>query len=278
MVAHGRQSHHAGNPEAAPSDYLPDPGAERSRRAMDRRHRRLGYAIAAVTVGSIVLCTGPAWAHVTVDPGEAPKGGFAKLAFRVPNERDDSGTVQLEVELPAEHPIPFVSVRPKPGWTASVETAPLPAPVEEEGEETTEEGEEITEAVSRITWTGGRIGPGEFDDFEISAGPLPDDTDRLVFRALQTYESGEVVRWIEETPPGGEEPEFPAPVLELTGEGGGHGDDAAEPAGDDAQVRATDDDGEGDSDTLAVVALVVGAVGVLLGAGAFVQGRRGASR
>jgi uncharacterized protein YcnI len=239
---------------------------------MGRRYRRLGYAITAVTVGSIVLCTGPAWAHVTVDPGEAPKGGFAKLAFRVPNERDDSGTVQLEVELPAEHPIPFVRVRPKPGWTASVETAPLPTPVEEEGEE-------ITEAVSRITWTGGRIGPGEFDDFEISAGPLPDDTDRLVFKALQTYESGEIVRWIEETPPGGEEPEFPAPVLELTGQGGGQGDDAAEPAGDGAQVRATDDDGEGDSDTLAVVALVVGAVGVIVGIGAFVQGRRrGASR
>ena len=35
----------------------------------------------------------------------------------------------------------------------------------------------------------------------------------MVFKALQTYSDGNVVRWIEEPVDGGEEPEHPAPVL-----------------------------------------------------------------
>jgi uncharacterized protein YcnI len=225
---------------------------------MLRRIRLLVPALAGV----LVLVASPAWAHVTVNPDEAPKGGFTAVSFRVPNERDDSGTIQLEIEFPADHPIRSVSVKPKPGWTAAVEQAPLDEPV-------IDEGEEITEAVSRITWTGGRIGPGEFDEFDVSMGPLPDDTDQLVFKALQTYEGGEVVRWIEETGPGGEEPEFPAPVLKLTaaeGEDGGDDESAA-----DVDVGGDDED---DGDTLAVVALVVGALGLVAGVGGILLARR----
>jgi periplasmic copper chaperone A len=91
-----------------------------------------------------------------------------------------------------------------------------------------------------------------------------------VFKALQTYESGEVVRWIEETPPGGEEPEFPAPVLKLTAPEGKDGGD--EKAGDvSVEVGGGDDE---DSNTLAVIALVVGALGLVAGVGGIVLARR----
>ena len=126
---------------------------------------RLRVLIPLVT-GLFLMLSSPAFAHVTVNPDEAAKGGFTAVSFRVPNERDDSGTIQLEVEFPAEYPIASVSVKPKAGWTANVEKTPLAEPVGGEGEE-------ITEAVSRITWTGGRIGPGEFDEFDVSMGPLP---------------------------------------------------------------------------------------------------------
>lgn len=226
--------------------------------------RRIRWLVPLVTAALVLLST-PAWAHVTIDPGEAPKGGFTAVSFRVPNERDDSGTNQVVVEFPADHPIPFVSVKPKPGWTVNVETTQLPEPIDAEGEQ-------ITEAVSRITWSGGRIGPGEFDEFDVSMGPLPDDTDELVFPTLQTYESGEVVRWIEETPPGGEEPENPAPVLKLTGEGGGgHGDEGGD---ENASADVEDDDEDDDSNTLAVIALVVGAVGLVTAVGGILMGRR----
>jgi uncharacterized protein YcnI len=224
--------------------------------------RRLRVLIPLVT-GILVMLSSPALAHVTINPDEATKGGFSAVTFRVPNERPDSGTIQLEVEFPAEYPIANVSVQPKPGWTYSVEKAPVSEPTEAHGEE-------ITESVSRIIWTGGRIGPGEFDEFGVSMGPLPEDTDQLVFPAIQTYESGEVVRWIEETPPGGEEPEHPAPVLKLV-EGDEHGGGGDEEAAD---VDVGGDDEDDDSNTLAVVALVVGAVGLVTAIGGILMGRR----
>ena len=158
---------------------------------------------------ALVLPATSAFAHVTVNPREAVQGRYAKLAFRVPNERDNAGTTKLEVNLPAEHPFASVSVRPQPGWTYAVERVKLPTPIKVHDNE-------ISETVSKITWSGGVIKPNEFNEFEVSVGPLPDDVDSITFKALQTYENGEVVRWIEEETPGAAEPERPAPVLKLT--------------------------------------------------------------
>jgi hypothetical protein len=81
------------------------------------------------------------------------------------------------------------------------------------------------------------IQPGEFDEFEVSVGPLPEDADQILFPSLQTYQSGEVVRWIDEPLESGEEPEHPAPLLTLVAaedEHGGFGDEA-EPASNGEQ-------------------------------------------
>jgi uncharacterized protein YcnI len=179
----------------------------------------------AVTAGAAALTLGlavPALAHVTINPGSAEQGGFTKVAFRVPNERDDASTSKIEVTFPADHPLAFVSVKPVPGWKAEVTEGELPEPV------TTEYGE-LTEAVTKVTWSGGKIEPGQFQEFEVSMGRLPTGTDRLVFPATQTYSSGEVVKWDDEPKADGSEPEHPAPVLKLTpaaagsdGHGGGH--------------------------------------------------------
>lgn len=94
--------------------------------------------------------------------------------------------------MPTDTPIASVRVKPKPkpGCTYEMVRTTLPEPIEMHGRE-------ITEVVSRITWktTGPGIGATEFDEFEVSAGPLP-EVDQLVFPALQTYADGEVVRWI----------------------------------------------------------------------------------
>ena len=166
------------------------------------------WFVALAAGAALVLPAASAFAHVTVNPREAAGGGYAKLAFRVPNERDDAGTTKLEVNFPAEHPFASVSVRPKDGWTYTLEETTLATPVKIHDDE-------ISKAASKITWTGGTVNPGEFEEFEVSVGPLPDDVDSLTFKALQTYSSGEVVRWIEEAAPGGEV-ERPAPVLKLT--------------------------------------------------------------
>jgi uncharacterized protein YcnI len=158
---------------------------------------------------ALVLPATSALAHVTVNPREATGGGYAKLAFRVPNERDAAGTTKLEVNLPADHPFASVSVRPQAGWTYTVERTKLDPPIKSHDNE-------ISEVVSKITWTGGTIKPGEFNEFEVSVGPLPSDADSITFKAIQTYSNGEIVRWIEDATPGGSEPERPAPVLKLT--------------------------------------------------------------
>ena len=167
--------------------------------------RGLG-ALAAVTV-LLAVAAIPASAHVTIQPPNATQGGFATEVFQVPNERDDAQTTMVEVTFPTDHPIAFVSVEPVPGWTVKVDKATLAKPIKSEGGD-------ITEAVSKITWSGGAIEPGTFQRFPVSMGPLP-DVDSLEFKAVQTYSSGEVVRWID-VASGDEEPEHPAPVLHLT--------------------------------------------------------------
>jgi uncharacterized protein YcnI len=160
--------------------------------------------------GLIVVMAGPAAAHVTIDPGSAPKGSTTKFSFQVPNEKDNASTVGLEVTFPADHPIASVSVLEEAGWSFTIEKQPLPKPIKSPF------GGEVTEAVSKITWTGGQIQPGAFDLFTVRAGPLPKNVSKLEFRASQTYSDGEVVQWIEPTVKGGDEPEHPAPVLKLT--------------------------------------------------------------
>jgi uncharacterized protein YcnI len=163
-------------------------------------------AAAALALLAVAL---PASAHVTANPDTAEQGSYTKVSFRVPNEEDKADTTAVEVDLPLDHPIASVSVRPVPGWTVKVEESKLPKPI------TSDDGE-VTKAVSKITWTKGAIAPGEFQEFDVSMGPLPTDTDALAFKAVQTYSDGQVVRWDQPTPASGEEPEHPAPTLHLT--------------------------------------------------------------
>ena len=86
--------------------------------------KRVGATI-TIAVGAVVLLGAPALAHVSVDPEQAPKGGFTKLTFRVPNEMDSASTVKFDVKFDENHPIASVSVKPKAGWTPQVITGPL---------------------------------------------------------------------------------------------------------------------------------------------------------
>ncbi|MFD8015332.1 YcnI family protein [Streptomyces sp. NPDC058955] len=175
-------------------------------------------ALAAGTAAaSVVLLSGTAFAHVSVQPeGEAAQGGYATVNIKVPNERDNASTVKLEVNFPLDHPLASVMPQPVPGWKAVVTKSKLDKPL-------TLHGKQINEAVSKVTWTadGSKIGPGQFQQFPLSLGQLPEDTDQLVLKAIQTYDNDEVVRWIEEQK-GAEEPQNPAPVLKLSAAGADH--------------------------------------------------------
>jgi hypothetical protein len=49
----------------------------------------------------------------------------------------------------------------------------------------------------------------------ITLGPLPDQPGQLQFKVVQTYDNGEVERWIDDWPEGSPEPPNPGPVLGL---------------------------------------------------------------
>ncbi|MFZ3595793.1 YcnI family protein [Streptomyces sp. BH104] len=227
--------------------------------------------VGAAAVSSVVLVSAPAFAHVSVQPeGEAAKGDYAVVDFKVPNERDDAATTKVEVNFPTEHPLASVMPEPVPGWKADVTKTKLDKPMEMHGEK-------ITEAVSKVTWTATGSGkdkgvqPGYFQKFPVSIGQLPTDTDQLVFKAIQSYDNKEVVRWIEPQQKGQEEPENPAPTLELSAAADdGHGASGASDDGAEKEAAAaTTDSGGSGSDTIArtlgIVGIVVGAAGVAFG-------------
>ncbi|GGQ71942.1 YcnI family copper-binding membrane protein [Kitasatospora griseola] len=214
-----------------------------------------------VAAGALLASAVPAFAHVSVQPGSAQQGGYTAVAFRVPNESDTASTVKLEVSLPLDHPMASVRTQPLPGWTATLEKSKLDKPLDSHGQQ-------ITEAVSKITWTadaGTKIAPGQFEEFKVSLGALPTDTDKLTFKALQTYDNGDVVRWIEESKDGQPEPAKPAPVLSLTKADAAAGDHHSADTSAKQEAAPAAKSSDSTARTLGVVGIVVGVIGAALG-------------
>jgi uncharacterized protein YcnI len=226
-------------------------------------------AVAAVVAIVALAWPAAAAAHVTIQPNTAPAGGFTRVDVRVPNERDDAGTTQVRVQMPPG--FTSASYEPRPGWTVTVKKVKLDQPIE------TEDGFEIDEGIGEITWTGdgkqGVIAPGQFVDFGLSL-KMPDGEagDKLTFKALQTYDDGDVVRWI-----GAEDTDEPAPTVTLTAAGeesGGHGVSASS-APEQTSAPASAPVADESSDGLAIAALVVGALALLAALAALFVNRRG---
>ena len=221
-------------------------------------------AVVAATAGALLLVlAAPAAAHVTVDPSTATQGGFTTLTFRVPNEADNADTTKVEVSLPTDTPVAFVSLKPVTGWTAATEKTAVQTP-------NTSDAGEMTEAVATITWTaqsGAAIKPGQFQEFDVSLGPLP-GTDRMIFKALQTYSDGSVVRWIDESA----DADHPAPRLKVLPAAAAPGGQAFAPS--PAAAASEDDSGDAAALGLGAAGLVAGVAGLVLGGLAFARTRR----
>ncbi len=226
---------------------------------------KLKSLAAAAIVSLVVLAVAtPAFAHVTTDPASAPKGGEITLGFRVPNEEAGASTIQFEIDIPTDHPLLGIAVESTPGWTTKVTEVNLDPPVQ------TDDGP-INQAVNRIVWvagSGGGIAPGEFQEFHILVQTLPSDTDQIVFKALQTYSDGTVVRWIDPVTAGQDEPDHPTPILALTAPSSGTVD-VSHLAGKSAVDSAR---------TFGIIGLIVGGLGLLVALVAILTRPRKATR
>jgi uncharacterized protein YcnI len=234
-------------------------------------YRRTMLAVAA----SVIAFPAVAQAHVSLHPNAIPAGSFVTTNIRVPNEETSASTTVVAIKLP-EGVLSALGAPPA-GWTFKATTKKLAKPIK------TDDGLVTTET-TEVRFSGGKILPSGFQSFPLTLS-IPDSAkagDVLSFPTVQTYSNGKVVRWI-----GAADSEMPAPTVDITAAGGAlldvTGGDAGPPAtlpanltGDSTSAAAAPAATvvKKESSGLAVVALIVGALGLLLG-GAALATRRG---
>jgi Domain of unkown function (DUF1775) len=173
-----------------------------------------------------------------------------------------------------------------PGWTPKIRTVKLAKPVQ------SDDGP-ITEGVREIVWEGkgtdGKIPPGQFLNFPISAEIPGKAGSTITFKVLQYYDDGEISRWI--GPPSSAEP---APDIDVTAAGGPlqdvAGSEAGAPkpgaagegapdegAGTPSESASSSSSGESSDKGLAIAALIVAVIALLIAAVAVLDRRRGAA-
>jgi uncharacterized protein YcnI len=222
-------------------------------------HKLKLFGAAGLTIALVVGLATPALAHVTTDPDSAPQGGEITLGFRVPNEEANANTVQVEIDVPTDHPLLGIDVEPLPGWTSKVSQVTLNPPVQ------TDDGP-VSQAVNQIVWTApsdGGIGPGQFQRFSVLVQTLPKDVNQVVFKALQTYSDGTIVRWIDPVTAGKPAPDHPTPILTLTA-----------PSDTTATAKLATKSSVDSAKTIGVIGIVVGALGLAVAAVAVARRRR----
>jgi uncharacterized protein YcnI len=212
-----------------------------------------------ITLAVVTLVLAPsASAHVTLNPREWEADGFGRFAIRVPNERDNADTTKITLQFPEA--IQSAGFQPIDGWRRTVKMVKLDKPIEVEGEQ-------VTERIDTVTWSGGRIRPGEFQEFGVSFRTPSKQGVELAFPAVQTYSNGEVVRWI-----GPSDADEPAPRVAITQ--GEPEAGAATPAATAAPRDDARNEDTGRSDTLSIIALIVGVAGLAAGLTALFLRRR----
>lgn len=170
-----------------------------------------------------------------------------------------------------------------PGWSVRVIESKLAKPIEDDGET-------IDAEVSQIvwTWTGplGKVADGQFVELPLSVAIPADASGKaLEFRTVQTYSNGQTVHWIDPSL----QAEHPSPRINATAKGGVIEDVAGDEAGPQsgqtgagksasAPAAASTRSSGGASEGLAITALIVGALGLLVGLGALFCSHRAGQR
>ena len=222
---------------------------------------RSTLTVAGLSAAGLLALAAPAAAHVGPSETSAPAGSYLKFELRVPHGCGETGnTTRVEVQVPDG----ITSVTPQvvPGWTIERTTEQLDPPFDDG------HGGQIAERTSVVTWTGGPLAHDQLEEFGLSV-KLPEEPGTILFPTIQTCDDGTTAEWIEVPPPGGEEPEKPAPAIEVTV--AAEDLDEAEPA----SATDDDDDDDGSSRGLAIAGIALGAAGLATGGAALRRARTG---
>jgi uncharacterized protein YcnI len=239
--------------------------------------RWLGRSVAvAAGIAILGLTTATAAsAHVSAGPAAQPAGSYVVETLSVPHGCEGSSTTKVRIQIPES--VPQVTPTVNPNWDVEKTMVTLEAPID------AGHGETIDERVGEIVYTAKTPLPdGLRDAFELSFKTPDNPGETLYFPTIQTCEVGETA-WIEIPADGesGDEPEHPAPAVTLVASdsGDGHGasttdDDTTEPAASSEQASATTEtSGSDSSNTLAIIAIVVGGVAIVISGVALARGR-----
>jgi uncharacterized protein len=234
--------------------------------------------VTTLALAGVLLVPASAEAHISLHPNTIPAGAFATLDVRVPGEQEGAYVKKVDVLFPQG--FTGVDYENVAGWSTKVIESKLATPIKEDGET-------IDTEVSQIlwTWTGpaGKVDNGQFVNFPLSLA-IPGDAagKPLEFRTVQTYSNGQVVHWIEPSLTG----EHPSPRINVTAKGGVIEDLAGDEAGPEAgqtagspaastqTPAAAKSSSEGASKGLGLVALILGALGLIAGVAALATSRR----
>jgi uncharacterized protein YcnI/predicted enzyme related to lactoylglutathione lyase len=208
--------------------------------------------LASLFVALTLIVPASSEAHIRVQPEEAEAGAYTVLRVNVPSESPEAATTRVEVRFPPG--FGYALYQPVPGWAADVKTT--------KAAKSTLTGQTVPEHVDRVIWTAkdpqAAIGPGQVEDFPIAVQIPAKVGEELTFKALQTYEGGEVVSW-----DGGPGSGNPAPRVLVTAPG-----EQGAAAGEETPAEG---DTSGGSNGLAIAALIV-AILALAAAGAALIG------
>jgi uncharacterized protein YcnI len=171
-------------------------------------------SIAAAVLAALAV---PAFAHVTLEKGEAPVGSTYKAVFRVPHGCEGKPTNVVRVQIPEG--VIAIKPQPKSGWKLEKVRGPYAKSYDYYGTP-------MSEGVKEIVWSGGNLGDDEYDEFVLRAFLTPDLAvgTMLHFPVVQECPEGAAERWIEVPAEGqtSDDLELPAPGIKLLEKTGGH--------------------------------------------------------
>lgn len=227
-----------------------------------------GFATAAA--GVLLLATAPAAsAHVTISPSTAEAGSYSALTFSVGHGCEGSPTTELAIQIPEE--ITNVTPTRNPLYEIDVAVEELDEPVEGGHGE-------LTERTAEVIYTAETPLPDDQRDTVELQVQLPEDAagETLYFPVVQTCETGEAA-WVQRPDKGEDDAELdtPAPAIQVAAVGAEDNSAPAETAEDVSAGQQTVADQTGSTNTLSVVALIIGAVGLIFGLLALLRGRKG---
>lgn len=162
-----------------------------------------------IASGAIAISTSVAFAHITLETGEAKVGTNYKAVLRVPHGCDGKATTAVRVQIPEG--VIAAKPMPKVGWKLETVKGKYAKSYDLYGTP-------VSEGVKEIIWSGGEL-PDEFYDEFVFRAMLTDSLtagDALHFPVVQQC-GGTAERWIE-VPAKGQDPEaleLPAPGLKL---------------------------------------------------------------